>query len=247
MLCVCRLAKGMAKKTKNHIESYVRYRSVAFIFHDVLSIIIHKIAWPPALLRALARRNNEGLMRQTLRSYVRTVRGHGTPDTSIPPIHDEDYESHWGKINYRGKVVLDIGADVGSTADFFLKKGARMVIAVEGSKLCFEQLRANAPLMKNVIPLFIFIENPEQIESLIQKWTCDVVKIDIEGGELNLLKIEDEAFRRVPEFIVELHSNNLFKMMLRKCARNNYKIMDVNSYDSPLRIVYARRMKEPRG
>jgi len=233
----------MMKKAKKHIESYVLYRNLAFIFHDVLSVIIHKITWPSALLRTLARRNNEGLMQQTLRYYVRVVRGHGRADSSIPPIHDEDYESHWGKINYRGKVVLDIGADVGSTADFFLKKGAKMVIAVEGSKLCFEQLRANASLMRNVVPLFIFIENPEQIESLIQKWMCDVVKIDIEGGELNLLKIEDEVFRRVPEFIVELHSDNLFKMMLRKCVRNNYRIMDVNSYDLPLRIVYATRMK----
>src|SRR3990170_8039302 len=45
----------------------------------------------------------------------------------------ENYNVHWKYTSFKGKVILDLGADVGSTAKFFLKNGARRVIAVEGN------------------------------------------------------------------------------------------------------------------
>src|SRR4030042_374590 len=48
------------------------------------------------------------------------------------PFIDEDYNHHWGFADFKGKSVLDLGADYGSTAWFFIEKGAKLVVAVEG-------------------------------------------------------------------------------------------------------------------
>ena len=50
---------------------------------------------------------------------------------NLPSWHGEDFERDWGFLDVDGKVVLDLGADYGSTAAFFLSKGAAKVICVE--------------------------------------------------------------------------------------------------------------------
>lgn len=162
----------------------------------------------------------------------------------IAPIYDEDYVFQWGKTHYKGKTVLDLGADIGSTADFFLRKGAEKVIAVEGSEAQFKRLQANAAVLKGVVPVFLFIEHSSQIEDLMLQYSFDIVKTDIEGGEINLFGIKDEIFSKVPEYLVEVHSDTLYSIMLRKFARNDYKIVSVNACASPTRIVYARKRQK---
>jgi len=53
----------------------------------------------------------------------------------ILPIFNEDYNECWGCVSYKDKTVLDLGADYGSTVYYFLKNGAKKVIAVEGDKI----------------------------------------------------------------------------------------------------------------
>lgn len=67
------------------------------------------------------------------------------------------------------------------------------------------------------------------------------MKVDIEGHELHLFKIRDDIFKRVSVYIVEVHSYNLLRSMLEKCARNNYKVRDINPINPPLRMVWAER------
>lgn len=72
-----------------------------------------------------------------------------------------------------------------------------------------------------------------------------MLKMDIEGGEINLFQVNDAIFRRISEYIVEVHSDDLFNMMVEKCARNNYEIKVYNWQPiverRMVKIVYARK------
>lgn len=228
------------RKLRAHIKGFAHYKSLTYAYHDMLGVFIRKISLPSALASALARYNNEGFMRAVLKNYANNFARCG-PLATIRPLHGEDYELQWGKADYRGKIVLDIGADIGSTAAFFLRKGAKRVIAVEGAKVCFIRLRANADIFNDIVPIFDFVESPGQIENMIQKWTPDIVKMDIEGHESNLFQIRDEVFNKVPTYIVEVHSGSLLNSMLEKCVRNNYEILSIHAIDPSVRIVLAER------
>lgn len=172
--------------------------------------------------------------------------------TRIQPIDwgrgRENYESEYGIVNYRNKKVLDVGADVGSTADFFLMKGARIVIAVEGNKKFYKKLKTNAQKVKGITPVFLWIKCAKHFESLIKKYRPDVVKVDCDdpgkktGCEKYLFRIPSKIFSIAPEYIIETHTNSTFHAMKRKCKKNGYRISNVVVRHRPdLRVVYARR------
>lgn len=77
---------------------------------------------------------------------------------------------HWGFVDPAGKRVLDIGADWGSTAEFFLKRKAKHVVAVESDKQLFRQLVRNSKKIDSVTPVFLFVNSAERLEMLIEKF-----------------------------------------------------------------------------
>lgn len=159
----------------------------------------------------------------------------------IWPIYKEDYGHHYGAIRYAGKKVLDVGADVGSTADFFLRRGARQVIAVDGNKDMYGQLVKNAQKIPEIKPVYLLIQKPEHYEQLIRTHRPDVLKADCEGCERHLFGIPDEVFRVVPEYMVETHSKGLYDAMVQKCERNGYQILNVVRWRPGIDIVYAKK------
>jgi len=54
------------------------------------------------------------------------------------------------------------------------------------------------------------IASSEHIESLIQEYKPDLVKVDIEGAEKHLLKVDRSVIFSVDEWLVETHSKNIF-------------------------------------
>ena len=162
----------------------------------------------------------------------------------------EDYDKEYGFVDYNDKLILDIGADIGSTADHFLRKGAKEVIAVEGNKKFYAKLKLNAQEIEEITPVFLWIKCSNHFESLIKKYKPDVVKVDCDdpgkktGCEKYLFKIPDAVFSMVPEYIIETHTHSNFNAMKKKCEKNKYKLVKVTVRHRPdLRIVYARRMK----
>lgn len=83
----------------------------------------------------------------------------------------------WQKFYGTGKVVLDVGAGEGETAELYLSQGAEQVICIEADPAKIELLKRNFP-GPNVIAI---------------QAKLDHGKIDIDGGELGWL-IETHDF-----------------------------------------------------
>ena len=142
----------------------------------------------------------------------------------IPSVDGEDYEKHWNFTDFKDKVILDIGADHGSTASFFVKKGAKKIIAVEGNPNQYKQLEYIFGSDPDVTCVFLWIDKPIHFISLFQKYNPDIVKIDIEGNESYLLQIPKEIFRMIKVYLIEIHSGLLKDQFVFKLDKYGYSI-----------------------
>ena len=112
-----------------------------------------------------------------------------------------DYLWSYSSINWKTKVVLDIGADIGSSALFFLMNGAYYVYLLEKEqeyRTTYERIKQKYPLLKDSTML----ENPDYTPHYI-----DVLKMDCEGCELSLLT--EELLHKSKEFVIGLHKPQL--------------------------------------
>jgi len=117
------------------------------------------------------------------------------------------------QFNLRGKTVLDIGAGCGETAYFYFQNGAANVIAIEMDPSEVELLKRNAELngwnsngrIIKIIPRAFELDD-------IRREKFDFVKIDIEGGEAELLKLNRIDF----PLIMEVHGEELRDRLTKK-------------------------------
>ncbi len=162
----------------------------------------------------------------------------------IPPLKDDiPYEKHWS-LDVKDKVILDIGADRGSTADYFLCHGAKHVIAVEGHYQTYLELEENSKKIPEITPVYQLICCYGGFEELIKKYKPDLVKVDIEGGELHFTRVDAELLRSVKEYMFEVHylptlKDLLFKFVLCGYAVNIPMMADTFS----MFLLYAKRLK----
>lgn len=133
----------------------------------------------------------------------------------IPPVYDENekYEDSYGKADYKDKVILEIGSDVGSTASFFLSKGAKKVISVEGNPEFFERLVENSKRF-NIIPYFKYIDSPENLKELIVMYKPNFLHMDCEYCEKHLLSLEPSFFTYINAIQLEIHCDRDLNMKL---------------------------------
>jgi predicted methyltransferase len=140
----------------------------------------------------------------------------------IPNPHNssEDfqfYERVYGGLQYQGKTVLDVGADVGSTADYFLQKGAACVYAIEGDQRLFNRLCQNIqlvlgdPSFQTVKPWKIFLGDAETIAGVLYQARADIVKFDLDGlprqfYEDLLAELPPHVLKMSGEWLIELHT-----------------------------------------
>lgn len=109
-----------------------------------------------------------------------------------------------------GITVLDVGAGAGETAYFFLKNGAKKVIAVEKDPVVAGYLRANCETNNWNISV---VEESFSLETLAKIGThFDFMKVDVEGDESCLLQLESLPC----EAVIEVHSHELKEAFERR-------------------------------
>ena len=124
-------------------------------------------------------------------------------------ITSEEPEIHWPFLNVKDKVVLDLGCSIFyskiSTADWFVQQGAKQVIGVD--------LGNDTP--EHFIYHRIAIRSKNDILYLLNKYTPDVIKCDIEGAEEHFKDISSNDIESVKQVAVEYHNNDL-KLLIRQ-------------------------------
>ena len=103
----------------------------------------------------------------------------------------------------QGKRILDAGADCGSTAWYYLRHGASSIICIEEDKARVRMLRRNA----NRLGWNVEIYQRKFMQSDMFDHDIDFAKIDCEGGEDEVLGIEEED---LPPLVMEIHNEKRY-------------------------------------
>ena len=96
-------------------------------------------------------------------------------------------------------------------------------------------------MLQNVISKSLWITQPIHIAELISKYKPDIIKMDCEGCETHLVKVPNEVFSLVLEYVIETHSDMLLNDIIKKCEENNYFVWHIVPWVPHVNIVYARR------
>jgi FkbM family methyltransferase len=139
--------------------------------------------------------------------------------------------------DYRGKTVIDVGAQTGDSVLYFSHQGAKMIYAFEPLKNNFKILEKNdtqnkinctcyniglGDITKNIdtavsgsmataTPITDSLEHEhikiDRLDNL--NIYADIIKIDVEGSETEVLKGGLNTIKNAKTIIIETHSKNL--------------------------------------
>lgn len=147
-----------------------------------------------------------------------------------------NYDSMYGSLDYRDAVVLDIGADYGSTARFFFERGAKRVIVSERNHDWHAQLQAYAEEELRLIVVDLLRE--DNAVAMFMLLRPDVVKVDCEGCERILLTLSDELLSGPRAWVMETHSRELYDGFKAKFEALGYQVQTVEDWpETPKRCI----------
>lgn len=137
----------------------------------------------------------------------------------------------YGSLDYRGALVLDIGAEYGCTAEFFLERGARQVIACEKNP----DWRARLEEWAEGKPVTVHGEiTAANLPDIFSGCAPDTVKVDCEGCESLLLDMPDHLLRGPKAWIMETHTLDLYRAFTKLFGRLGYTVEMVRDFgDTP--------------
>lgn len=172
----------------------------------------------------------------------------------IKKINTENPNYHWEFIDCKDKIVLDLGCgrwekieyrdpNWPTTPEYFIQKGATTVYALDSDSEEIDWYTKNVSNIINVIPVFGYIRNTQDIRFILNKYKPNTVKCDIEGFEEALLHLTDEEFSSVEFYALETHSENLYNQFMRKFEALNYKIVAVVvlTHAQSLKVIFAHK------
>jgi hypothetical protein len=155
-------------------------------------------------------------------------------------ITSEEPINHWGFIDFKDKIVLDLGCGKFhssiSTYEWFLQNGAKKVIGVDLGNETSENI--------NFIYSGGSIDSKERLLNLINEYNPQIIKCDIEGAEIHFENINN--LNSVKEFAIEYHSADLKNMLFYKFAIWGFdyieeiQLMDCNIKEQG--VLYAKKI-----
>lgn len=155
-------------------------------------------------------------------------------------ITSEEPVDHWGFLNVKDKVVLDLGCSkfhsTIPTYEWFLQEGASKVIGVD---LGEEKSDENFTYFQS------WIDSDEKIKNFLQGHPIDVIKADIEGAEKYFQNISKENLNNVTEIAIEYHDEELKALVLSKLAEwafgvvDTYQLFDIDI--ARMGVIHAKK------
>lgn len=136
--------------------------------------------------------------------------------------------------DYKDKIVLDIGAEIGTSAKFFISRGAKFVWCIEGDPNAAAKCQSN---IEQYFPgkaqaVSQWVTSPYSFEQLLSSYGAssqgiksDIIKIDIEGWECCLLDVKDRIIAEQKEWIIDYHSDLLADLLREKLGKNGFKLL----------------------
>lgn len=136
--------------------------------------------------------------------------------------------------DWKDKVILDIGSEIGTSIEFFLLRGAKFVWGVEGDPILAGRGQGNIDKYFKGMAQSIqqWIDSPYAFERVLSFYgasgpiRADIIKIDIEGWECCLLGVNDRIIAEQKEFIIDTHSKLLTVLIAEKLVKNGFIIVD---------------------
>ncbi len=144
------------------------------------------------------------------------------PNIGYANYQKEDCDAHWNYTSFKDKVILDLGADYGSTVRYFLKKGARFIIAVEGNPKLAQELKKRYQSSGKVMCEELMIGSTEDLNKFICRKDIDVAKVYIEGAEKFLLSIP--SIVNIPTWLIETHSKEIDRLLIIHFQKNGFTV-----------------------
>jgi len=142
-----------------------------------------------------------------------------------------DYDEMYGSLDYTGKTVLDIGADYGTTAEYFLlERGAMMVFVSERNEewvMKLHEMAAENPRVKVLPPMTV-----ELLTSWLIEHVPHIVKVDCEGCEQALLNIAPALLHYAQAWVIETHTRMLLNELRERFRLLGFRIETIEDFGS---------------
>ena len=137
-----------------------------------------------------------------------------------------DYDEMYGGIDYEDAIVLDIGADYGTTAKYFLERGARHIYCSERNEEWRAQLIEWAKVRQDVAVLPAM--NAPRMILWLKDCRPDVVKVDCEGCEKHLIDVPALSMVIPRAWVIETHSTPAWIVLLGRFRLLGYRITKIH-------------------
>lgn len=174
----------------------------------------------------------------------------------VKEVNNENPGEHWEYIECNNSCVLDMGCGRWehveyrdqtwpTTPEFLIQKGADVVIAIDSDCKETQWLKANVCTRMNVKTICSEINSTSFIRELLSVYKPDVIKCDIEGGEVFLLDLSDSEFETVNFYAIETHSDYLFDRFFNRFCELGYNITAAINlvHASPCKVLFAKAGK----
>lgn len=200
--------------------------------------------------------------------------------TSLGVINEIFVEEDYKYLKVKNKKVLDLGGYIGDTAIYFLANGAEYIEVYEPNKKNFKYLQKNTKKFSNikifnkgvtVKPVNVYLykgknvslmtqikeskkvkksKNTISIAGILKKKRFDILKMDIEGGEYEIIKYFMNKKTRF-EFhsgIIEFHlykkiDHIILKKFLTFLDKKKYYYKTIDKIDT-LKLIYFEKQRK---
>lgn len=186
-------------------------------------------------------------------------------------FHEILFDAPYRRLDYRGKLVLDVGGFYGETAVLFYALGARRVVVyepvAENVRLIRENLRRNeleaevheegmgeadgtARVRYDIVTSSFGLREVGSrereirlrgAEGIIKSSVADIAKIDCEGYESALLPVPNDIIRLIPKYIVEAHSPKVKEALVRKFRSASYEVREFRGRTNSFTTLICER------